>query len=59
MAPTTAGTKGQVITHSHESGKHIILARSLAAYLGELADGLDAGHFEYTDYGMQKIEAEE
>ena len=59
MAPTADGTKGQVITHSHESGEHKILARSLAAYLSELAEGLDAGQFEYTDDGMQKIEAEE
>ncbi|MEZ6062138.1 MAG: SMI1/KNR4 family protein [Planctomycetaceae bacterium] len=59
MAPTADGTKGQVITHSHESGEHKVLAPSLSAYLGELADGLEAGQFEYTDYGMQRIETED
>lgn len=59
MDPTAEGTRGQVITHSHESGEHTILAPSLAAYLGELADGLDAGKFEYTDDGMQLMEDKE
>ncbi len=59
MAPTDGGTQGQVITHSHESGEHKILATSLAVYLRELADGVEAGAFEYTDYGMQKMEAGE
>ncbi len=55
MAPTANGTMGQVITHSHESGEHIVLASSLAAYLTDLAYGLEAGHFEYSEDGIQKI----
>ncbi len=58
MAATAEGTVGQIITHSHESGEHKILAPSLAAYLNELADGVAAGRFQYTDFGMQRIEAE-
>jgi cell wall assembly regulator SMI1 len=58
LAPSGEGVKGQVITHSHETGEHKILAPSLAAYLSDLADGIEAGHYEYTDRGMQKIEAE-
>lgn len=59
MAPTGAGTVGQIITHSHESGQHEILAPSLATYLSELADGLEAGQFEYTEDGLVKIKANE
>jgi cell wall assembly regulator SMI1 len=54
-APTPEGIRGQVISHSHESGVHKVLAPSLAVYLAELADGLDKGRFEYTDYGLQKV----
>jgi cell wall assembly regulator SMI1 len=59
LAPGGEGVRGQVITHSHESGEHKILAPSLAAYLSDLADGLEAGRYKYTDRGMQKIEAVE
>jgi len=58
MVPTADGTMGQVITHSHETGEHKVLAPSLAAYLNDLADGLDAGKFELTDDGLQKSEAD-
>ena len=49
MAPTDAGTKGQIITHSHESGEHKLLATSLTDYLNDLANSLDASAFEYDD----------
>ena len=52
-APAEGGTVGQVITHSHESGEHRILAPSLAAYLSDLAEGLAAGKFKYDEmWGM-------
>ena len=52
-APTEGGTVGQVITHSHESGEHRILAPSLSAWLSELAEGLAAGKFKYDEmWGM-------
>lgn len=55
LAPAAAGTKGQVITHSHETGEHKILAHSLAAYLSELAECADSGQLEYDDtYGVQR-----
>lgn len=54
LAPTATGVSGQVISHSHESGKHVVLAPSLAAYLAALADALAAGQLEYDeDYGMR------
>lgn len=53
LAPTAAGVKGQIITHSHESGQHTVLAPSLAAYLSNLADALAAGTLVYDDdYGL-------
>lgn len=53
LAPTAEGVKGQVITHAHESGKHTVLAPSLAAYLSNLADALEAGTLVYDeDYGL-------
>jgi cell wall assembly regulator SMI1 len=54
LVPTGDGTKGQVITHSHECGDHIILAASLAEYYSKLADALDAGDFKLTAHGLQK-----
>jgi cell wall assembly regulator SMI1 len=55
MAPTDAGTVGQIISHSHESGTREILASSLAEYLSALADSLEADLFEYDDdYGLRK-----
>lgn len=57
LAPTEQGEYGQVITHSHETGEHKILANSLAEYLQGLADRLDANEFEYDeDYGIRPIE---
>jgi cell wall assembly regulator SMI1 len=59
-APTGAGTRGQVITHSHESGEHKSLAPSLAHYLSDLADALEAGQYEYDeDYGIRRRDADE
>lgn len=55
LAPAAGGTRGQVITHSHETGEHKVLASSLAEYLSNLADDLEAGKFEYSDYGLQKV----
>lgn len=57
LAPTAGGTAGQVITHNHETGEHRILATSLSAYLSQLADGLEAGLYEYSDDGLRRIEA--
>ncbi len=55
MAPTESGSKGQVISHSHESGDHKRLADSLAVYLTELADALEDDKFEYdTEWGLRK-----
>lgn len=54
-APAAAGIQGQIISHSHETGEHKILAASLAEYLAQLADDLEAGRFEYSEYGMQKV----
>ena len=55
MAPTGAGTRGQIISHSHESGEHKVLAASLADYLNDLAQSLEANAFEYDDeYGIRK-----
>ena len=55
MAPTSGGTVGQVISHSHESGERRKLANSLAEYLGDLADSLESGSFEYDDaYGIRR-----
>lgn len=55
-APADGGTRGQVITHSHETGVHQVLAPSLAAYLDELADGLEQGRYRYGDeYGLEAV----
>lgn len=51
--PAKGGKKGQVITHSHETGTHLLLAPSLVAYLHDLANALEAGHYENNeDYGL-------
>ena len=55
MAPTELGTVGQVITHSHESGEHHLLAPSLLAFLNELANALEAGTYEFCEDGVQAI----
>ena len=53
LAPTAEGITGQIITHSHESGKHTVLAPSLTAYLSNLAAALAAGTWVYDDdYGL-------
>jgi cell wall assembly regulator SMI1 len=49
MAPTDAGTPGQIISHAHESGEHRVLAASLDDYLNDLANALEANAFEYDD----------
>jgi cell wall assembly regulator SMI1 len=53
MDPAKTGTRGQVITHSHEDGAHHVLAPSLADYLSDLADGLEAGQYQFDNYGVQ------
>jgi cell wall assembly regulator SMI1 len=51
--PTAAGQVGQVISHSHETGEHKLLSRSLADYLLDLANKLEEGQFIYDDkYGV-------
>ncbi|MCA9032836.1 MAG: SMI1/KNR4 family protein, partial [Planctomycetaceae bacterium] len=54
LAPASGGTCGQIITHSHESGEHVVLASSLADYLQQLADAMESGALEYDpDCGVQ------
>lgn len=60
LAPTDGGAKGQIISHSHESGEHRVLASSLEEYLANLADLLESNEFEYDDdYGVRKIASDE
>jgi cell wall assembly regulator SMI1 len=55
IAPTESGSKGQVISHSHESGEHKRLADSLAVLLTEIADALEDGQLEYDEeWGLRK-----
>jgi cell wall assembly regulator SMI1 len=49
MAPAEGGREGQVISHSHESGEHKVLAASLADYLDDLANALEANTLEYSE----------
>ncbi|MGD8627272.1 MAG: SMI1/KNR4 family protein [Anaerolineae bacterium] len=49
MAPAEGGRAGQVISHSHESGEHRVLATSLADYLNDLADALEDNTLEYSE----------
>ncbi len=52
-APADGGTRGQVISHSHESGKRKKLAASLGEYLKQIADDLDDGAvYHDTDWGL-------
>ena len=52
-APDRGGAVGQIISHSHESGEHIVLAPSLSDYLAGLAAALETGDAEYDeDYGV-------
>jgi cell wall assembly regulator SMI1 len=52
--PTAGGTRGQVIAHSHESGKRVKLADSLSAYLSQIAGGLESNALKYDEtYGLQ------
>ena len=60
MAPTDAGTSGQVISHSHESGERKLLATSLGEYLKTLADALEADECDFDDdYGVRLKEEDE
>jgi len=53
IAPTATGRVGQIITHSHETGVHRLLAPSLADYLEDLALKLEQGEFVHDDkYGV-------
>ncbi len=45
--PTAEGTPGQVISHSHESGKRQILAKSFGQFLRQLADDMEAGKIRH------------
>lgn len=47
MAPTSAGVAGQVISHSHETGEHQVLAPSLEEYLKLLAADMEAGRYRF------------
>lgn len=52
-APTESGVAGQVTSHSHESGRHYLLAMSLESYLHELANKIESGGFVFNDrYGF-------
>ncbi|PNY37346.1 hypothetical protein C2E31_08260 [Rhodopirellula baltica] len=53
-APTRDGKKGQVISHSHESGEHRLLANSLSEYLSVLSSDFESGKYEYhARYGVR------
>ncbi len=57
MAPADSGAPGQIITHSHESGEHRVVAASLTDFLNDLAGALESGSYEYDDdddYGIRK-----
>lgn len=55
MAPTSTGTEGQIISHSHETGEHKIIARSLGEFLHNLANDLAEDIYTYDyDYGIRK-----
>lgn len=59
LSPSESGTAGQIITHSHETGTHKLLAPSLCAYLSDLADAFESGKFEYDcRYGVVRTEVE-
>lgn len=55
LDPAEAGTSGQVVSHSHETGEHKLLAPSLGAYLADLADAMEKGQCTYEKfYGIQR-----
>ena len=47
LDPAKGGRRGQLIKYNHEVGPQFVLARSFAGWLGEIADGLEAGRFVY------------
>ncbi len=49
MSPTSAGTIGQVISHNHETGEHLLLAPSLRQFLHQLASNLEEGMISYDE----------
>ena len=52
-APTATGRVGQIISHSHETGEHELLAPSLADYFHDLAAKLEQGQLVYdSKYGL-------
>lgn len=59
-APATGGVVGQVVAHSHESGRRRLLAPSLEAYLETLADRTEQGEFVFDPtYGSTPAPAAE
>ncbi|MEZ6095122.1 MAG: SMI1/KNR4 family protein [Pirellulaceae bacterium] len=60
LSPTDSGKLGQVISHSHETGEHVVLAESLTEFLQQLVSRLEANEMEYDeDYGLRKMESDE
>ena len=49
---TFTGTDGQVILHDHEVGPTKVLAPSWFEFLGQLADDLESGKYEYNEDEM-------
>lgn len=49
LAPAVGGTKGQVISHNHETGEHKKIARSLRVWLHQLAYDLRDGKHTYDE----------
>ena len=47
LGPVEGGAVGQLVTHSHETGEHYILAKSLTDYLSGIADGMESGKYSY------------
>lgn len=49
LMPGEGGSPGQIISHSHESFDHKLLATSFADYLNQLADDLENGVLAFSD----------
>jgi cell wall assembly regulator SMI1 len=52
LAPTEGGTLGQVIWWIHDDDHREVVAPSFNAWLRQMADGLEAGRYEFDDDGL-------
>ena len=53
LDPANGGTVGQIIKVNHEVGPTNVLATDIGAWLEEIATGLEAGRYVYSEEGMQ------